>query len=122
MINMDDSARDKGNFAEDMAAMYLRNKGYEIITRQFSCLFGEIDIIASYDSYIVFVEVRYRKSGNFGTPAETVNKRKQERIILTANEYIQREDITNRDFRFDIIEVTGVKEYRVNHIVNAFGV
>ena len=94
-----------------------------IIKRNYYCRAGEIDIIARDGEYTVFVEVKTRKSVKYGTAAEFVDYRKQERIIKTALYYAASDDIA---MRFDIVEVyyhtngENMQVDRINHIENAF--
>jgi len=74
-----------GNFGEDKAAQYLRRRGYNIVERNFSCRFGEIDIIARKGKFIVFAEVKLRKNADFAAAREFVTEAKQRRIISTAS-------------------------------------
>ena len=112
-----------GNFGEDVACKYLLDNGIDIIKRNFYCRGGEIDIIAKDEDTIVFVEVKTRKSADFGTPGEFVDYRKQEKIAATALYYLGNNDT---DMRFDVIEVLYkmcgdvpmVTE--INHIKSAF--
>lgn len=112
-----------GNFGEDAACKFLQQSGMNIIKRNFYCRSGEIDIIAKDGGTIVFVEVKTRKSAEFGTPGEFVNYRKQEKIISTALFYLGNNDT---DMRFDVVEVMYkmcgdvpvVTE--INHIKSAF--
>ncbi len=112
--------RRQGNKAEDQAAQYLKEKGYKILARNFSCRVGEIDIIAQdKQNTIVFVEVKQRKTNLFGGGLAAVNKAKQRRITLTAAAYIKKTKISYTALRFDIITITaGV----LQHYENAFSV
>lgn len=113
-----------GKFYEDFAVRYLQNCNYRIIERNYRSKFGEIDIIA-YDKLnnsIVFVEVRYRKNISYGTPAETVTRKKQYRILMSAVEYIKNK-CNNKDigYRFDVLSCGYNNEnLQVEHIKNAF--
>lgn len=109
-----------GKRGEDLAAHFLVKEGYTILERNFHSRYGEIDIIAGIDDFIVFVEVKYRKNDIHSTPSMAVNLTKQEKMKTTALHYIGANDITDKDFRFDIIEITGRHEYKINHIENAF--
>ncbi|MBR0470367.1 MAG: YraN family protein [Clostridia bacterium] len=112
-----------GSCGEDIAAEYLEDKDYEILERNYSFKFGEIDIIAEKDGCTVFVEVKTRKSRRYGSPAEYVDFRKQRRIKRVAACY---RDIVNDDVRFDVIEILynehngDFKITDINHIENAF--
>ena len=75
------NTRSVGNKGEDIAAAYLKKHGYTIVERNYNCRFGEIDIIAKQNSYIVFVEVKARSSTAFGMPREAVDWRKQQTIV-----------------------------------------
>lgn len=99
--------RRQGNIAENQAADYLKEKGYKILARNFSCPMGEIDIIAQdKQKTLVFVEVKQRKTNLFGGGLAAVNKAKQRRITLTAAAYIKKTKINYTALRFDIITVT----------------
>lgn len=106
-----------GTRGEDIAVFHLQKRGYEIIERNFSCKLGEIDIIAKFKEYIVFIEVKYRKDISKGYPSESVNYFKQNKIIRVAKHYVQKHKLYNSAFRFDIVEIVG-NQIRV--IENAF--
>lgn len=113
-----------GDFGETVACRHLEAAGYSILARNYHSRYGEIDIIAADGAYTVFVEVKTRKDSRFGTPAEYVDGRKQEKLIATALAYIGERDIP---VRFDVVEVFYRERYgmpeavRLNHIENAFG-
>ena len=71
----------RGAWGEALAAEYLRKKRYAVIACNYRCRFGEIDVIAQNRRYVVFVEVKLRKSGRYGSAAEFVDTRKQERDV-----------------------------------------
>lgn len=113
-----------GAFGEDKAAKYLALRGYKIIERNFRCRQGEIDIIARRGSYLVFAEVKLRKSSDYGQAKEFVTAAKQSRLITAANIYLSCHE-TELQPRFDVIEVyaprgTESKKIKINHIKNAF--
>ena len=108
---------DIGKKHEDEAVRYLENLNYKIMEQNFKVLpIGEIDIIAKDKDTIVFVEVKYRKNKNFGTPAEFVRKSKQKKVIKTALCYIKQNKI-KADIRFDVISIC---QTEIEHIKNAF--
>ncbi len=109
--------RQKGNIAEKKAIDFLINKGYSIIATNYQKQVGEIDIIAKKDTYIVFIEVKYRKNINKGYPREAVSLKKQQKIKNTALYYIEENNLNNIDFSFDVIEIIGDN---ITHIENAF--
>ena len=74
--------RQIGTEEEALAAVFLKAQGYEILEQNFRCRLGEIDIIARDGSALVFIEVKYRRNAAYGTPAEAVNLRKQQKICL----------------------------------------
>lgn len=102
-----------GKKYEDIACEYLEKNGYIILERNYTCLYGEIDIIAKKGEYTVFVEVKYRRNNEFCEPSETITACKIKRITKTANDYISKhgEDY----YRFDAICFTGDI---VDHIEN----
>jgi len=114
------SAHEKGVFGEELAAKQMGKMGYEILERNYERGGKEIDIIAKKDTYIVFAEVKYRKSRAYGLPSEAVDWKKQNRIIEAAQAYIQENELEG-DFRFDVAEVLeedGRRYFR--YIENAF--
>ena len=107
---------------EEKAASYLKKQGYKIIAKNFQTRFGEIDIIAENKEYIVFVEVKARSEKSIAEPREFVDIRKQRKIIKTAEIYLS-ENLTEKQPRFDVVEVKKDKmKIQINHIVNAFEV
>lgn len=119
------NTKETGMIGEIMVADFLRSKGYTIIKRNFHSRYGEIDIIASKDEYIVFTEVRTRKEKSLVSPAESVTAAKQKKVSLTALEFLLRFE-TPLQPRFDVAEVTvfqkadGTDGFKLNYIKNAF--
>lgn len=115
--------RSAGKKGENAAARYLKRKGYAIVEKNYSCRFGEIDIIAENRDYLVFVEVKARNRNSIASPREFVDKKKQKRIILTAQMYLSCHD-TDKQLRFDVVEVStdGALFRKTDHVENAFGV
>lgn len=115
--------REKGALGENIAAEYLRSKGFTIIERNFSCRLGEADIIAEGGGCLVFAEVKLRKDRRFAEAREFVDRKKQERIIKTAKYYLMKHE-TDLPVRFDVIEIYGTPgsgaEPQIEHIENAF--
>ena len=111
-----------GKLGENFAEEYLKRRGYEIISRNYHSRYGEIDIIARDNEYIVFVEVKTRKSGSIVRGIESVDFKKQRKIIKTAVCYLK--DIgQDVKMRFDVAEVEyfDIKRmYIKNYIENAF--
>lgn len=109
-----------GNTGESIAVKYLLENGFIILEQNFYSRFGEIDIIASDDTDIIFIEVKTRKNLSCGTPSEAVNYKKQSKIKNTALDFISQKNIVNVNFRFDVIEIILQPKLKVNHIINAF--
>lgn len=104
-----------------MAARHLRNKGYQILERNYRWARGEIDIVARKDDMLVFVEVKTARGATFGPPETWVDQRKQQQIGQVAEHYLQEKQIKGVDCRFDVVAVTAQgKEWKINHIENAF--
>ncbi|SMC67030.1 YraN family protein [Sporomusa malonica] len=111
-----------GDKGEQSAARYLSKQGYKIIATKFRAKTGEIDIIAKDKEYLVFVEVKTRRSTVYGLPAEAVNFRKQQKIINTALCFLNQRGLTDIACRFDILEIYLLRgTIHCNHIINAFG-
>ena len=117
-----------GRWGEDRAAEFLEQKGYEIVCRNYLTRFGEIDIVGSDGKFLAFVEVKLRKDTEYGLAREFVTRRKQERVILAAQQYLQEHE-TALQPRFDVVEIyapqatkTEPGDLRINHIENAFEV
>ena len=95
-----------GARGEGLARAFLKAKGYRVVATNYRCRFGEVDIIACDGPCLVFVEVRTRRTrGWFGTPQESISRRKKERLIATAETYIQDSDETQEDWRIDVVAV-----------------
>ena len=101
---MKSSSKLIGAWGEALAAEYLRKKKYKIEAVGYHSRFGEIDLIVSDRKYLVFVEVKLRKSANFAQAHEYVNRGKQDRIRMTASMYLS-QNPTDLQPRFDVIEI-----------------
>ena len=113
-----------GRWGESRVAEYMREHGWIILAIGFKCRFGEIDIIAENEQYLAFTEVKLRKNTRFGTAAEAVDERKQQRIIVTAQAYLSKHP-TQLQPRFDVAEIYAPRGYntsrpKINYIENAF--
>jgi putative endonuclease len=106
---------------EEAAAELLRSGGYRIVARNHRCRLGEIDLVAEKGDVLVFVEVRTRATAAFGGPEETVNVRKQRRVIAAARDYLAQRRGPARAARFDVIAVVdGPLGPTLTHFENAF--
>ncbi|MHA7963014.1 YraN family protein [Paenibacillus sp. CAU 1782] len=106
---MSDQRKQLGKWGEQEACRRLVDEGYEIRDVNWRCRSGEIDIVAEWDSRIIFVEVRSRgvsSLGRFGTAAESVDYRKIQKIRGAAVVYLQQKGLQERAIRFDVITVS----------------
>lgn len=112
---------EKGKRGEDFAAEYLIKQGYKILERNFHSRYGEIDIIAQNDDYIVFVEVKARQYNSMISGREAVNFSKQRKIVKTSVLYLQ-EHYFDLQPRYDVIEISLSKQRicGIEHIESAF--
>ena len=113
-----------GAWGEALAAEYLQKKKYRLLSCGYRCKFGEIDLIVSDRKYLVFVEVKLRKSDQFAMAREFVDLKKQQRIRTTAQMYLS-QNPTRLQPRFDVIEVyapEGVETRNpiIHHLEDAF--
>ena len=95
-----------GIWGEELAAAYLREKGYIILERDWHSVHRDIDIIAQDGDTIVFVEVKTRRNRDFGDPLQAINYEKRHHLLLAMNHYIKYRKIDN-PYRFDIVTVVG---------------
>ena len=114
----------RGAWGEALAAEYLRRNRYKIEAVGYSCKFGEIDLIASDKQYLVFVEVKLRRTADFARAMEYVNRAKQDRIRVTASLYLSQYP-TRLQPRFDVIEIyapegIATAKPEIRHLENAF--
>lgn len=107
----------KGVQGEARAELFLREKGYLILERNFRCRFGEIDLIAEDRETLVFIEVKYRRNGMMGLPEEAVTLHKQQKICQCALFYLASHPSSGRSIRFDVIAILGEK---ITHFEHAF--
>lgn len=112
-----------GTRSERAAARFLRKLGYRILTRNFRCEIGEIDLIALDGDCIVFVEVRSTEHADLTRPALSVDHAKQRRLTKLALYYLKRRNLLNHAARFDVLAVgwpAGSSEPKMAHYANAF--
>jgi putative endonuclease len=113
---------DTGRQAEQLACRFLQQHGLELVTRNYHCRLGEIDLIMRDSTSLVFVEVRFRRSCRYGSPAETVTRSKQQRLVNTARHYLARHPALQQlASRFDVISMTADgPEPQIQWIPDAF--
>lgn len=113
-----------GAWGESLAAEFLRKRHFKILATNYRCRYGEIDLVVANRQYIVFVEVKLRKSNNFALALEHVDAHKQSRIRTTAELFLSQYE-TDLQPRFDVIEIyapQGVQTKKpvINHLEDAF--
>ena len=104
-----------GDWGERVAKNYLIRQGYEILTTNYKTRLGELDIVAKEEGVIVFVEVKTRSSKAFGLPQESVNFKKQNKIIRMALQYLRDHQI-QRTWRVDVVAIVMSPTRRVENI------
>ncbi len=96
-----------GRAAERIACEHLLAQGLELLARNYRCKRGEIDIVMRHAKELVFVEVRYRRNIRFGTPAESVDRLKQARLVSAAMHYLQQKRPRHyAGIRFDVVAIS----------------
>jgi putative endonuclease len=116
--------KDTGILGEKLAKDFLRKRGYRILEANYRCSRGEIDLIARHKDYLVFVEVRTKRSQEFGTPEESITQTKKERLRAIAAHYRQTHDNLPQLWRIDVVAVEldqKGKPSRIELIENAVG-
>ena len=93
---------------ENLAVDELERRGYAILARRYRTRHGEIDIVARDGETIVFVEVKVKDTAEFGSAAEAVDARKQQRIVSMAVDYLARNRLTGKPCRFDVVAIDGL--------------
>ena len=113
---------DTGKRGEGIAVSYLKKQGYKIIEKNYKTKLGEIDIIAKDKGVISFIEVRSKNSVGFGSPEETVTRKKETKISKAALTYIKRYKLENETCRFDVVSIQGddSPDPEIKLIKNAF--
>ncbi|MCK4833723.1 MAG: YraN family protein [Gammaproteobacteria bacterium] len=116
----------QGEEAEAACCKYLRSKGLKLIGKNFSCHYGEIDIIMFDKNMLVFVEVRFRKSDAFGGGLESITASKQLKLRKTAELYLQ-QNSKYKNARFDVVSMSknnqtndNGQSYSFDWVTNAF--
>ena len=113
-----------GAWGEFLAAEYFKKRKYKIVALNYRCKFGEIDLIVSNSQYLIFVEVKLRKSDKFAGASEFVDYHKQRKIRTTAELYLS-QNSTDLQPRFDVIEIYApdgieTKNPTIRHMEDAF--
>lgn len=115
------SRREVGAWGEAKAAEFLRAKGYKILAQHWTHRIGELDIVATKNGYIIFVEVKTRTSNRFGAPEQSITWFKQERLRRTANVYMLKNKLQDVPYQIDSLAVMYDpirKETTIRHLEN----
>jgi putative endonuclease len=117
-----DQRKQTGQRGEDLAATYLRDKGYKILERNWRCPGGELDLVVEVDETLIFVEVRTRRGGRFGLAEESITPAKQARLVELAQMYLQEKATSGHAWRIDVLAIQlGPGLPQIKHIENAVG-
>jgi putative endonuclease len=110
-----------GRYGEQVAVEWLERAGLEVLSRNWRCAEGELDIVAREGDALVFCEVKTRSSTRFGDPSEAVNPDKVARIRRLALRWLAANGVSGRELRFDVVTVLrGADGVRVRHLRGAF--
>lgn len=110
----------KGSDAEQLAVSYLQRQHLVLVTQNYRCRFGEIDLIMRDGTTLVFIEVRMRATGQFGGAAASITPAKQAKLLRTARHYLSGIN-SEPDCRFDAVLLSGTDGREIEWIRNAFG-
>ena len=105
--------------AERLAATFLMNQGLKLVAKNYHCRFGEIDLVMRDASTLVFIEVRLRSNKTFGSAAASITPQKQQKLMLTAQHYLQQSNDKSA-CRFDIILMEKTDINAIDWLKNAF--
>lgn len=120
-ISKNTNTRIIGKNWEQVAGSFLEEKGLKILEYNFKLKVGEIDIIAFDGTYLIFLEVKYRKSYAYGLPSQAVNKNKQKKIRKTASIYLLKNSFRDPPLcRFDVISICTENGLEIEWIKDAF--
>lgn len=124
MFGRGQTTKQIGDRAERCAETHLRQQGLNTVTKNFHCKGGEVDLIMRHGDRLVFVEVRYRRRTEFGDGSDSVDYRKQQKVITAARSYLQKHQLTEHQAcRFDVVSLHGDLDHpSIDWIENAFGV
>ena len=116
-----DDRRQTGAKGESLAVAFLKKQGYRIIEENYRCKLGEIDVIARDGQILTFIEVKARRTDEFGGPKRAVTPKKQRKISMVALDYLKRTEQMDEKARFDVVAVRlRPKGPEIEIIKNAF--
>jgi putative endonuclease len=117
------STRQVGNDAESLAAHFLTRQGYRILTRNYRNRVGEIDLIAQHRDCLVFIEVKARRTGRYGSPKMAITPTKMRKLTAVAQWYLKETQQSGVRARFDVVAVHGItSDADIELVQNAFPV
>lgn len=120
LLDKTKSSQSRGKEAESIALEFLQQHGMQLITHNYRCRNGEIDLIMEQSDTLIFVEVRFRKTATFGSALESIDERKKSRIINCATHYLSTQRVSKAS-RFDIVALSpNNKKLDINWIPDAF--
>lgn len=112
------NTREKGEHYEKLAEQYLQQQGLTPVARNFHCKYGEIDLIMQHEQQLVFVEVKYRKSEQFGGAIHALSATKQQRLRRSVAYYLASKHLNNQAVRIDFIAIQGDNNPQIKWIQN----
>jgi putative endonuclease len=115
-----DTTTQAGKLGEELAARFLGKRGLTVLTRNYLCRGGEIDLVCRDGKSLVFVEVRLRRNSRYGGAAASITATKQRRIILAARHYLMAQGQNDCDCRFDCLLLGGTTEKDIEWVKDAF--
>jgi len=112
----------RGEEVEAVALEFLLTRGFRLLEKNYRCRYGEIDLVMMDKQDLVFVEVRYRKNDLFGGAAQSIDRKKQQKLRRTAEKFLQQHhSMTFEGCRFDVVAVSGPpSNYSIELIKDAF--
>jgi putative endonuclease len=116
--------QETGHLGEQLAAGFLQKRGYRIVQTNYRCPEGEVDIVARRKDCLIFVEVRTKRSQEFGSPEESITMAKMDKLRRVAAHYRQAHDDSPASWRIDVVAVELDRQNRprrIEHIENAVG-
>lgn len=112
----------KGGFGETFACNYLVKRGFKIIYKNWTCRWGELDVIAKDSDTLVFIEVKYRTSQRFGKSYEAINFKKKQSLMRSINYFLLSDNFSGVSWRVDAVCLDKIKgKISVNYYKSIFG-
>lgn len=109
-----------GVWGEDVAARHLEHAGYELVTRNWRCEHGELDLVTRHEDTWVFVEVKARRSRAYGSPEEAITPEKQRHLVDAARTYLAEHELADVAWRVDVVAVTVVGNDYANPAIEVY--